>query len=333
MKDLLRLIERIGHSAIPVLLLGESGVGKEVVAEWVHSCSRLAERPLLRINCAGLTDSVVESELFGHERGAFTGAVQTQRGLFEAADGGTLLLDEVAELPLRTQAKLLRVLEAGEFSRLGSTQPRKVSIRFVAATHRCLPELVASGMFRLDLYYRLSGARLEIPPLRERREEIVPLARHFLTRLAARTGDPCARLDPGAERALALHDWPGNVRELRNVVEYAAALSTGGVITRDLLELEAGVGASRASVVPPAPPPAAAGDLTKASEALRERLECFERQCIEAALTRCQNNQTRAARELGISRRTMTNKLAKHQLERRRQLALRSALDAPNGGD
>ncbi len=330
MKDLLRLIERIGRSAIPVLLLGESGAGKEVVAEWVHSCSRLAERPLLRINCAGLTDSVVESELFGHERGAFTGAVQTQRGLFEAADGGTLLLDEVAELPLRTQAKLLRVLEAGEFSRLGSTQPRKVSIRFIAATHRCLPELVASGAFRLDLYYRLSGARLEIPPLRERREEIVPLARYFLTRLAKRTGETCARLDPGAERALVLHDWPGNVRELRNVVEYAAALSSGGVITADLLELEAGVAAVRES----APPPAAASDLTRASEALRERLECFERQCIEAALARCQNNQTRAARELGISRRTMTNKLAKHQLERRRQLALRNAaLDAPNGGE
>jgi len=320
MNDLLRLIERIGHSVIPVLLLGESGAGKEVVAEWVHAFSRLAARPLLRINCAGLTDSVVESELFGHERGAFTGAVQAHRGLFEAADGGTLLLDEVAELPLRTQAKLLRVLEAGEFSRLGSTQPRKVDIRFIAATHRPLSELVASGEFRLDLYYRLSGARLEIPPLRERREEIVPLARHFLSRLATRTGEASARLAPGAERALTQHDWPGNVRELRNVVEYAAALCSDGIIGAELLELETGVGPSRDSARPAAPSPGASpGNLGKAGEALREQLESFERECIEAALARCHNNQTRAARELGISRRTMTNKLAKHQLERPRQ--------------
>jgi DNA-binding NtrC family response regulator len=321
MKALFRLIERIGHASIPVLLLGETGSGKEVVAEWVHGCSKRAGRPFLRINCAGLTEAVVESELFGHERGAFTGATQAHRGLFEAADGGTLLLDELAELPLRTQAKLLRVLEAGEFTRLGSNQTRRVSVRFIAATHRPLPELVASGAFRSDLYYRLNGARLEIPPLRERRQEIVPLAQYFLQRLVGASGAPHARLHPSAEHALLGHHWPGNVRELRNVVEYAAALCTDGLIHATLLDLEYSVGFEReAAFNLRAPSSTRVGTLTPAARGhLRQMLKSFERQCIDAALLRSEGNQTRAALELGISRRALTNKLTEHGIGRPRK--------------
>lgn len=317
MKALFKLIERVAQASIPVLLMGETGSGKEVVAEWVHGCSRLAARPFLRINCAGLTEAVVESELFGHERGAFTGATQAHRGLFEAADGGTLLLDELAELPLRTQAKLLRVLEAGELTRLGSNQTRRVSVRFIAATHRPLPELVAAGAFRSDLYYRLNGARLEIPPLRERRQEIVPLAQHFLRRLAAASGAAPLGLHASAEQALVAHRWPGNVRELRNVVEYAAALCTEGVIRAEHLDLETASSGE---------PPASSGTAATApphGEApvgrLRQTLKSFERQCIEAALVRSLGNQTLAARELGISRRSLTNKLTEHGIGRPRK--------------
>lgn len=322
MRELYCRIQQIGESSIPVLLLGETGCGKEVVAEWVHSCSGVAPRPFLRVNCAGLSESVVESELFGHERGAFTGAVQGHRGLFESADGGTLLLDELAELPLRTQAKLLRVLENGEFSRLGSTQMRKTNVRLIAATCRNLSELMESGEFRIDLYYRLCGARLEIPPLRERRTEIVPLAEFFLRRATTTSNAAERHFELAAKQALMNYHWPGNVRELRNVVEYAAALSPDSPISVSSLSLIFSVRPSQESRVrsettreaPPACSPCFS------IRTLREQVKHFECECIRAALNNCHGNQTRAARQLGISRRGLTGKLTEYGIARPRKL-------------
>ncbi|MEY4547906.1 MAG: hypothetical protein RL685_4101 [Pseudomonadota bacterium] len=322
MQALYALIERIGHSTIPVVLLGETGSGKEVVAEWVHRCSPLSAAPFLRINCAGLSESIVESELFGHERGAFTGATSTQHGLFESADGGTLMLDELAELPLRTQAKLLRVLECGEFCRLGSTVVRQARVRFIAATHRALLELVESGAFRRDLYYRLSGARLYIPPLRERPQEIVPLAKHFLARAAAASGRSL-QLGACAERALQSHAWPGNVRELRNAIEYAAALCGTALIDEQLLDLRPALEVASVAKRAPQTPAAVACAGAVAHGSLRQQLKHFERACIQSALARCGGNQTLAARELRISRRALVNKLTEHALDRPRKPSLR----------
>jgi DNA-binding NtrC family response regulator len=333
MRQIHDLIEAIRNSSIPVLLLGETGCGKEVIAERIHARSMRAAQIFLRINCAGLSESVVESELFGHERGAFTGAVQAQRGVFESAHGGTLMLDEVAELPLRTQAKLLRVLESGEFSRLGSCESRRADVRIIAATHRGLHELMERGQFRRDLYYRLAGAELHIPPLRERRHEVLELARHFLERLAPASAR-AVRLDATAEAALLTHDWPGNVRELRNVIEYAVARCTDGVVRSELIELRRGppqapgsspaaaspaAGSSPAASSAAAPSGAAPSTSPSAPSAgLRAKLERFERECICEALARAGQNQTRAARALGISRRALTEKLAKYAIERPR---------------
>jgi transcriptional regulator with GAF, ATPase, and Fis domain len=325
MRRIFSLIRRLGQSSIPILLLGETGAGKEVVADWVHRSSHLGARPLLKINCAGLSESVVDSELFGHERGAFTGAVQASRGLFECADGGTLFLDELAELPLRTQAKLLRVLETGEFCRLGSTQQRKSSIRLIAATHRDLPGLIERGEFRRDLYFRLNGATIVIPPLRERPLEIVPLARHFLRRASRLLGGAERLLDASAERALTEYLWPGNVRELRNVIDCAAALSSEGLIGAPLLTL--------GRPLHSAPPCLASGILgggafrgnpTDSAVAsgvalLRGEIQSFERAQIVSALEHSHGNQTQAAKLLGISRRTLTNKLNAYGIERPRK--------------
>jgi DNA-binding NtrC family response regulator len=319
MRELHHIAAEIRKSLIPVLLLGETGSGKEVLAEHIHARSIRGRRPFIRINCAGLSESVVESELFGHERGAFTGALQSHRGIFELAHGGSLMLDEVAELPLRTQAKLLRVLESGEFTRLGGSESRRADVRIISATHRGLPELMASGQFRSDLYYRLAGAELIIPPLRERRQEIVALATHFLERSTTALGHGPARLDATAEAALLAHDWPGNVRELRNVIEYAAARCFDGIVRGELLDIRrphlvrAATRCSGTDLDAPWPTPSAR---------LREQLEAFERQCIRAALARCRDNQTRAARELGISRRALTKKLTKHGFERPRSTGM-----------
>jgi two-component system response regulator AtoC len=345
MQRIFALIGRLGPAMIPVLLLGETGSGKEVMADWVHQTSGLSQRPLSKINCAGLSESVVESELFGHERGAFTGAVQQHRGLFEAADGGTLFLDEVAELPLRTQAKLLRVLESGELCRLGSTAVRKVRVRLVAATHRHLPRLVESGEFRRDLFFRLNGATFEIPPLRERKAEILPLSQLFLRRAAQQLGRDGLALHPSAVQALLEHDWPGNVRELRNVMDRAAALTEGALVGVEALALWA-AGAIRADerdgsspprdvapgsstvAPPPAPEPPAPERL-----ALKAAVLDFERHQILQALEESNGNQTEAARVLGISRRTLTNKLNLHNVARPRKSSAppAAALQAKGG--
>jgi transcriptional regulator with GAF, ATPase, and Fis domain len=321
MRSIVDMLDKIAHAQIPILLIGETGVGKEVIAEWVHGKSGHPEAPLVKLNCAGLTESVVESELFGHERGAFTGAVQAHEGLFERADGGTLLLDEIGELPARTQAKLLRVLESGELLRVGGTRARKVTVRIVAATHRNLALMVERGDFRQDLYFRLNGVTIEVPPLRERVVEILPLAELFLERYGRRADRLGLELDPLAASALLAHSWPGNVRELRNVIERAAAMSSDTVVRVETLGLS---GAARCLSEERSLDrrPATASAWPVAAQApgnIRSEVRAFERTRIVAALRSTMGNQTQAAKLLGVSRRTLSNKLIAHGLERRRR--------------
>ncbi|WP_437290550.1 sigma-54 interaction domain-containing protein [Sorangium sp. So ce406] len=303
MRRLREALETVAPTPLPVLILGETGTGKEVVAEWIAGMSRHARDRFVKVNCASLSETLVESELFGHERGAFTGAVAPREGLFEAAHEGTLFLDEVGELSPRTQAKLLRTLEYGEIVRVGSTRPRRVDVRVIAATHRDLEQMVAEGEFRQDLYFRLNAVTLRIPPLRARTCEILPLAELFAARLSRRLERPAPRLTPAATSALLAHPWPGNIRELRHVIERAVVMAKGGPIQADHLML----------VAPRA----------QADAGIRGDVRSFERDRILAALDRTSHNQTRAAELLGVSRRTLTNKLNAYGIARpRKKVAL-----------
>ncbi|KYF70604.1 sigma-54 interaction domain-containing protein [Sorangium sp. So ce388] len=304
MRRLRDALETVAPTPLPVLILGETGTGKEVVAEWIAGMSRHTRDRFVKVNCASLSESLVESELFGHERGAFTGAVAPREGLFEAAHEGTLFLDEVGELSPRTQAKLLRTLEYGEIVRVGSTRPRRVDVRVIAATHRDLEQMVRDGDFRQDLYFRLNAVTLRIPPLRARITEILPLAELFAARLSRRLERPAPRLAPEATAALLAHTWPGNIRELRHVIERAVVMSKGGPILAAHLMLEA----PRVHVE-------VAG--------IKGHVRLFERDRIVAALDQTRQNQTRAAELLGVSRRTLTNKLNAYGIARpRKKVAL-----------
>jgi transcriptional regulator with PAS, ATPase and Fis domain len=310
MRRAYELVKRAARTDISVLLLGETGVGKEVMAESVHQHSPRSERPLLRLNCAAFTDSLLESELFGHERGAFTGAHAAKIGLLESTAGGTVFLDEIGELPLGTQAKLLRVVEERTVIRVGATKPRSVDVRFVTATNRDLGELVKSGHFRADLYYRISGLVVRIPPLRHRIEEIAPLARHFLRQFHAPASEGEQRISETALELLRAHAWPGNVRELRNVIERAALLAAGEVVEPEHILLDA-------SEVVEAPMDADFEAITRVSprpEPLPAPPD--ERRRVVEALEACGGNQTRAAKLLGISRRTLINRLDAFDLPR-----------------
>jgi DNA-binding NtrC family response regulator len=245
MRRIWALLATVGPTPLPVLILGETGSGKEVAAEWLHKNRGHDRGAFLRMNCASLAEAIVESELFGHEKGAFTGALSARQGLFEAADGGTLFLDEIAELSLPTQAKLLRVLECGEIVRVGSTTPRRVDVRIVSATHRDLEARVAQGAFREDLFFRMNGIAVRLPPLRARAIEIVPLARMFAGNAARKLGRDEPELSDAAIARLGAHAWSGNVRELRNVMERAVVLAKGGVIREEDLALREGSSSSR----------------------------------------------------------------------------------------
>ena len=226
-------IRQIAPSNLTVLLVGESGVGKEVFASAIHKLSNRADRRMIAINCGAIPETLLESELFGHERGAFTGAVETRKGIFEAADGGTIFLDEIGEMSLATQVKLLRVLETLEFTRVGSTDPRRSDVRVIGATNRDLEREVERGAFRQDLYYRLHSAQVWIPPLRERREDVQLLFAHFAFQIARRLGIPFGGIAPEAMERLIEYPWPGNVRELRNFVELIVTIERGEKITLD----------------------------------------------------------------------------------------------------
>jgi two-component system, NtrC family, response regulator AtoC len=318
MRSLHALARRAAASNSHVLIVGETGAGKEVLAETVHRASPRAAKPFLALNCAALTESLVESELFGYERGAFTGATQAKAGLLEAAGGGTVFLDEIGEMPLPTQAKLLRVLETRQVLRVGATQPRSVDARFVAATNRDLEEEVEEKRFREDLFFRLNVITLEIPPLRERPEEIEPLARLFLARLAgSMSGRPAPALGQEALSLMRGYAWPGNIRELRNVIERAFVLCDGAEITTDHLPLDKikrrAIGAM-AATAPNAATPSPGGEDGDGPRGLKE----IERQAIIDALERCHFNQTRAAELLGMPRRTFCKRLKEYAIPRPR---------------
>jgi two-component system, NtrC family, response regulator AtoC len=296
-----RLLERVAPGDIAVLIQGETGVGKEVLAERLHAKSRRAGRPLLRLNCGGFTESLLDSELFGHEKGAFTGADRAKPGLLESAHGGSVFLDEIGELPLGLQARLLRVLQDKKVQRIGALEPRAIDVRFLSATNRDLTAEVAAGRFRQDLFYRLNGVTIWIPPLRERAREIAALARRFLAEAGAQAGRRL-ELSRAALARLEAHPWPGNIRELRNVIE-RAVLVADDEIGEEHLGLEPAA---------PAPPPAAS------SGSLHADVESLERRRIVEALEACGGNQTRAAQKLGISRGTLLSRLKQYGITRPR---------------
>lgn len=314
MRRLYAMVERVATTELPVLIQGETGVGKEGVAEAVHMASRRAAGELVRVDCGALSESLIEATLFGHAQGAFTGASKQRMGLIEAAEGGTLFLDEVGELPLSAQAKLLRVLERGELLRLGESRPRRVSLRFVSATNRNLREEVEAGRFRRDLFYRLNGISLEVPPLKDRPDELIPLARFFVREARARTGADELPITEDARARLLAHSWPGNVRELRHLMERAVALAGDSPIDASHLPDElsvdiAGRESDRASEQATTAPP----------QTLADQKRALERQRIVEALERAAGNQTRAAELLGVSRRTLVNRLEQFGLPRPRK--------------
>ena len=299
MRELYEQAGRAAGAPISVLILGETGVGKEVLAKAIHARSPRAKGRFVSFNCGALADSIIESELFGNEKGAFTGAVLARPGLFEAASGGTVFMDEVGELSPSAQAKLLRVLEDKKVTRVGGRSERTIDVRFVSATNRDLQAAATDGHFRQDLYFRLNGISLLIPPLRERTSEIEPLSRAFVA-AACRALDrgTAIGIDGEALQLLIRYPWPGNVRELRNVIDRAVVLSSGNIIRAEHLSPEVREPATRSSN--PASDP---------REALEAQIKNMERSRIIEALEQCGGNQTRAAEVLGVSRRTLVSRL------------------------
>jgi DNA-binding NtrC family response regulator len=303
MQEVLRIIDRVSPTESSVLLLGESGTGKELVARAIHERSTRAERPFVPIHCGALPREVLESELFGHEKGAFTGAVNAKPGLIELADGGSLLLDEIGDMEPDSQVKLLRVLETGMFFRVGGTRPRRVDVRLIAATNRDLAAAMKSGQFREDLFYRINTITVLLPPLRERPEDVALLAQYFLDTHATYG---LKRLHQAALAALEGYAWPGNVRELRNAIERAVILCEGGLITSEHLPI------ALESV--PSPPATAAAAPALPPAGLH--LEDVEKELVEKALTQARYNKSKAARLLGLTRAQLYSRLAKYGLDR-----------------
>jgi two-component system, NtrC family, response regulator HydG len=297
MREVLDRVMRVGPTDATVLITGESGTGKELVARALHVASRRSSRPFVPVNCAAITETLLESELFGHARGAFTGATRARRGMFEEADGGTLFIDEVGETSPGFQAKLLRALQEGEIRRVGESVPVRVDVRIIAATNQDLRRAVAEKRFREDLFYRLAVVPLRIPPVRERREDVPLLAAHFLQRFNQRTGGDKLLTAEGVARLME-HDWPGNVRELENVLEQAAALSPSRGIRAQDIQIEAHPAPSGAS-----------------STTLAQSVEEAERRAIEAALHRNGHDLPRVARELGVSATTLWRKMRRLGIE------------------
>jgi two-component system response regulator HydG len=303
MQRVLQTIRQIAPTHIPVLITGESGTGKELVAHAIHRNSPRSGKPFKPLNCAGLSASILESELFGHVRGAFTGAERDREGVFEYADGGTLLLDEIGDMPMEMQAKLLRVLESGEVVRVGSNEPRHVDVRLISATNHDLTELIQDNRFREDLLYRIRGAEVHLPPLRERREDIPLLARHFVQQFAEQMDKEVQEIDEQAQTALMQYDWPGNVRQLLNVVQNMVAICDSSTI--------------EARHVPP--------ELRQAAGVESEHegldamagmsLEQIEKQAIRNTLRLTEGNREKAAAMLGIGERTLYRKLKEYGLK------------------
>jgi sigma-54-specific transcriptional regulator len=326
---LLEQVERIARSEATVLVVGETGTGKELIARHLHTCSR-RKGPFMAVNCGTLNEALIDAELFGHESGAYTGAAQARAGWFEAAHGGTLFLDEIGDLPLALQVKLLRALQERQVVRLGSRKPIALDVRLVAATNIDLRQAVDAQRFRADLYYRLSVATVQLPPLRERSGDILPLARHFIHQYGHRLGTPEVVLSPAAEAALLRYLWPGNIRELENVIHFALIICRQGVIDAPDLKLVA----AAAATGPVAAPSAAARPEVEAAPAvepavtpwlsLEGALEALlrdaaprlllgvEEALVRAAYAQVGENQVRAARILGVTRNTLRTLLKRH---------------------
>jgi DNA-binding NtrC family response regulator len=302
LEDSRAVIRQAAPSPATVLVLGETGTGKELAARAVHALSSRKGKPFVRLNCASLPENLFESELFGYEKGAFTGAERRKPGRAELAEGGTLFLDEVGDIPMAMQVKLLRLIQEKEYEPLGHVgpDPKKADVRFVAATHRSLAEMVKAGTFREDLYYRLNVVPVSMPSLRSRPDDIEALARHFTAALGAQNGRPKATLAPGALALLKTLEWPGNVRQLQNFIERLVVLAPpGDVIEEATVKKEI----TRAELDKPDSAPAPSG------ESLPERRKDAEKQAVEEALSKARGNRTQAARILGVSRRTLYNKL------------------------
>lgn len=320
MLSLIRLAERAARSSAPVLLTGESGTGKELFAQLVHQASPRNGQPLAAVNCAALPENLVESELFGHERGAFSGAVAARKGRFEVAGDGTLFLDEITELPLPAQAKLLRVLESKRYERVGSSQSREHDVRIVSASNRDLCQAIADGKFRLDLLHRINVIEIKVPPLRERPSDIPLLAMHFLEQFRSESDLPITGFQSAAMRALSDYSWPGNVRELRNVVHRACVLTSSTQINQESLHLQPADTQQPEDEVPIYRAfkdvdlePAAMENQQRGlpTEWLHRDLEETERQIILAAIDHFGNRKL-VSEKLGVSLRTLTNKLKRY---------------------
>ncbi|MFP4356335.1 MAG: sigma-54-dependent transcriptional regulator [Phycisphaerae bacterium] len=301
LSDCLQLARRIGPTSLPVLVGGPSGTGKELISQYIHRHSRRANGPFIRVNCAALNESLLESELFGHEKGAFTGAVGRRKGRFERADGGTLLLDEISETTGRLQAELLRVLESQDIERVGGSETIRVNVRVIATTNRNLAEQVEKGDFRRDLYYRISGLRLDVPALAQRREDIPALVAHFIARYAGQTGRRINQVDRELLETLYAADWPGNVRQLRNTVRALLALGSS-----DVLSLDDAPHLRQELAQPVSLKPSRSNSL---------KLQELERRAIFEALRRTEDHQAKAARLLGITDRTLRSKLRRYRDE------------------
>jgi DNA-binding NtrC family response regulator len=300
MEEIIRRAERVAETKSTVLITGETGTGKELVARAIHNRSAQRDMPLIKVNCAAIPESLLESELFGHVRGAFTGAATGKKGKFALADGGTIFLDEIGTMSPALQSKLLRVLQEREFEPLGAERTEKVDVRVIAATNRDVRQMVAEGRFQEDLFYRLNVIPIELPPLRERREDIPALVEHFVRKHAQRTGRRVERIDDGVMAALQQYDWPGNVRELENTIERAVVLSSGPVLT------------ARAISVLGAVTPQSSG---LPSLKLRQNIEWVERETIRRALENSRGVKKDAAELMGISQRALSYYLAKYRID------------------
>ncbi|WP_435019405.1 sigma-54-dependent transcriptional regulator [Tundrisphaera sp. TA3] len=311
MRKIFDLIKHVGPLGSTILIWGETGTGKELIAQAIHASDTRRDGPFVALNCAALNDALLESELFGHERGAFTGAERRKKGRFEMADGGTLFLDEIGEISHAMQAKLLRVLQSGTFERVGGTETITVSVRIVAASNKKLEDEVKAGRFRSDLYYRLAVVRLDVPPLRERTEDIPLLARYFLEKLTAKSTPPVTEIDTGAMQALLEHSWPGHVRELENAIKAAVAMADGTVIHRDSLPATVAPREGKSST------PAGLIDIERPLlELTGDLVSRVERDYFTRLLAYYKGNVARCAKHSGLSRRSVTQKLQKYELDR-----------------
>ena len=334
LREVLTKVEQVAPTASTVLLRGETGTGKEMVAHAIHINSPRENKPFVRVNCAALAPGILESELFGHEKGSFTGAVERRRGRFELADGGTLFLDEVGDLPMEVQIKLLRTLQEREFERVGGTDTIKVDVRMVSATNRNLEKMIEEGEFREDLYYRLNVFPINLPPLRDRPTDLPVLANHFVSKFARQAGTRPVAIAPEALARLGEYSWPGNVRELENIIERAMILARGGELTAAHLDF----GRRAAAAHLPAAGSVAAGGSAAASvddsgKSLGERLLDSERKEIVAAIDKSRGNIASAARTLGINRSTLYYRLRKHGLEHLLPTKIAVGDDDGAGGD